>query len=299
MWLENDKGHKLPAFHIRKGNPLTILVSHANAEDLGIVLGFWSYMSDALQVDVFAYEYSGYGHSTGTPSEENMYSDARAALQLLIDGFKLKPERDIVLYGKSIGTCPTSYLASRNRVRGVMLVSGLASGSRVLFPTTKFYPMDMLYFNNIGRLATSKSPTQVVHGTHDEVIPFSNGSDLHQAAAKYHPLPVRSSPAAAITRSRRSLAARPPARAHSPLGLTAPLTTTWRRYIPWRTCAPSAPSSNTCSRRRPIAHSPSRATGSTGSRRKNSRRRRRESSRISLQRVSPPMVPRTVQIRVW
>jgi len=189
MWLENDKGHKLPAFHIRKGNPLTILVSHANAEDLGIVLGFWSYMSDALQVDVFAYEYSGYGHSTGTPSEENMYSDARAALQLLIDGFKLKPERDIVLYGKSIGTCPTSYLASRNRVRGVMLVSGLASGSRVLFPTTKFYPMDMLYFNNIGRLATSKSPTQVVHGTHDEVIPFSNGSDLHQAAAKYHPLP--------------------------------------------------------------------------------------------------------------
>ncbi len=191
MWLDTDKGHRLPAFHIRKGHPLTILVSHANAEDLGIVLGFWSYMSDALQVDVFAYEYSGYGHSTGTPSEENMYSDARAALQLLVDGFKLKPERDIVLYGKSIGTCPTSYLAGRNRFRGVMLVSGLASGSRVLFPTTKFYPMDMLYFNNIGRLATSKSPHQIVHGTHDEVIPLSNGHDLHAAAAKYHPLPVR------------------------------------------------------------------------------------------------------------
>ena len=105
-----------------------ILVSHANAEDLGIVLGFWTYMSDALQVDVFAYEYSGYGHSTGTPSEENMYSDARAALQLLVDGFKLQPERDIILYGKSIGSCPTCHLASRNRVRGVMIVSGLASG---------------------------------------------------------------------------------------------------------------------------------------------------------------------------
>ena len=42
MWLDNDKGNRLPAFHIRKGHPLTILVSHANAEDLGIVLGFWS-----------------------------------------------------------------------------------------------------------------------------------------------------------------------------------------------------------------------------------------------------------------
>ena len=81
MWLETDKGNRIPAFHIRRGHPITILVSHANAEDLGIVLGFWTYMSDALQVDVFAYEYSGYGHSTGTPSEENMYSDARAALQ--------------------------------------------------------------------------------------------------------------------------------------------------------------------------------------------------------------------------
>ena len=53
----------------------------------------------ARQVDVFAYEYSGYGHATGKPCEENLYSDARAALACLRDGFKLKPERDIVLYG--------------------------------------------------------------------------------------------------------------------------------------------------------------------------------------------------------
>ena len=52
-----------------------------------------------MQVDVFAYEYSGYGHATGKPCEENLYSDARAALACLRDGFKLKPERDIVLYG--------------------------------------------------------------------------------------------------------------------------------------------------------------------------------------------------------
>jgi len=189
MWLETDRGSRIPAFHIRQGNPLTVLVSHANAEDLGIVLAFWSWISEALGVDVLAYEYSGYGHSTGTPSEENMYSDAKAALSLLVDGFKLKPERDIVLYGKSLGSCPTSYLASKTRVRGVVIVSGLASGARVLFPTTKVALMDMLYFNNVGRLSSSRSSTQIIHGTHDEVIPFSNGSDLHHACQKYHPLP--------------------------------------------------------------------------------------------------------------
>ena len=106
-----------------------------------------------------------------------------------MDGFKLKPERDIVLYGKSLGSCPTCYLASKTRVRGIIIVSGLASGARVLFPTTKLALMDMLYFNNVGRLGGSKSPTQIVHGTHDEVIPFSNGSDLHYTCQKFHPLP--------------------------------------------------------------------------------------------------------------
>ncbi len=189
MWLETDKGNRIPCFHIRKGYPITMLVSHANAEDLGIVLAFWSWMSDALQVDVFAYEYSGYGHSGGTPSEDNMYSDARAALKLLTDGFKLKPERDIVLYGKSLGSCPTCYLASTNRVRGVVIVSGLASGARVLFPNTKVFLMDMLYFHNIGKLSSCKSATQIIHGTRDEVVPFSNGADLHDACRRHHPLP--------------------------------------------------------------------------------------------------------------
>jgi hypothetical protein len=49
MWLQTDRGDSIPAFHIRRGNPLTVLVSHANAEDLGIVLSYWAYMSQALQ----------------------------------------------------------------------------------------------------------------------------------------------------------------------------------------------------------------------------------------------------------
>ena len=47
----------------------------------------------------------------------------------------------------------------------MVVVSGLASGSRVLFPNTRVYVMDMLYFNNVGRLASNKSSTQVIHAT--------------------------------------------------------------------------------------------------------------------------------------
>ena len=40
-----------------------------------------------------------------SPCEANLYSDARAALKILVDGFGLKPERDIVVFGKSLGSC--------------------------------------------------------------------------------------------------------------------------------------------------------------------------------------------------
>ncbi|EOD39682.1 hypothetical protein EMIHUDRAFT_200267 [Emiliania huxleyi CCMP1516] len=112
MWLDTDRGNRIPAFHIRRGFPLTVLVSHANAEDLGLVLQYWAYMSQQLQVDVFAYEYSGYGHATGSPCEANLYSDARAALKILVDGFGLKPERDIVVFGKSLGSTPSAAWSS-------------------------------------------------------------------------------------------------------------------------------------------------------------------------------------------
>ena len=59
MWLETDRGSRIPAFHIRRGYPLTVLVSHANAEDLGIVLGFWSWLSDRLQARAAPWVCSG------------------------------------------------------------------------------------------------------------------------------------------------------------------------------------------------------------------------------------------------
>jgi len=189
MWLDTDRGNRIPAFHIRRGFPLTVLVSHANAEDLGLVLQYWAYMSQQLQVDVFAYEYSGYGHATGSPCEANLYSDARAALKILVDGFGLKPERDIVVFGKSLGSCPTCYLAGKHAFRGVVVCSGLASGARVLFPETRVWALDAQFFNNLGSLASCKSPTQLVHGDCDETIPFSNAQDLYAVCRAHHPLP--------------------------------------------------------------------------------------------------------------
>lgn len=83
VWLTTERGNKIPGFYIsykRQGNVetckslsvdeiadsqpasgVTLLYSHANAEDLGSIYPWCKFLSKMLQVNLFAYDYSGYG----------------------------------------------------------------------------------------------------------------------------------------------------------------------------------------------------------------------------------------------
>ena len=113
LWIETDRGSWIPAIHLNRGFKFTLLISHGNAEDMGDSARLWQVLSEILRVNVFCYEYSGYGHATGKPSEENLYSDARAAVHLLVNELGLKASSEIVLVGKSLGSCAVCHLASR------------------------------------------------------------------------------------------------------------------------------------------------------------------------------------------
>jgi len=48
---------------------------------------FLTYIADHLGCSLFAYDYSGYGLSTGTPSERNLYADAAAAVACVTERY--------------------------------------------------------------------------------------------------------------------------------------------------------------------------------------------------------------------
>ena len=78
------------------------------------------------------YDYSGYGASTGKPSESNTYADIEVVYQCLQSEYGISQE-DLILYGQSVGSGPTLHLAAKlPRLRGVVLHSGILSGLRVL-----------------------------------------------------------------------------------------------------------------------------------------------------------------------
>ncbi|XP_034040049.1 alpha/beta hydrolase domain-containing protein 17C [Thalassophryne amazonica] len=176
----SSRGNRICCMFVRcaPNSRYTLLFSHGNAVDLGQMCSFYIGLGSRINCNVFSYDYSGYGVSTGKPSEKNLYADIEAAWQVLRNKYGVTPE-NIILYGQSIGTVPTIDLAARYECAAVILHSPLMSGLRVAFPDTrKTYCFDA--FPSIDKVSKVASPVLVIHGTEDEVIDFSHGLAMYE-----------------------------------------------------------------------------------------------------------------------
>jgi len=173
--------HKIPAFFIRRrGATLTFLFSHGNAEDLGMMYGRMKEMARVLGVNVLAYDYTGYGLSSGQPSEEMCYRNIEAAYNYLrID--RNIPSSHIILYGRSLGSGPSCHLAKLTAdkgesVAGLILHSPFLSIYRIVMDVGFSLVGDM--FRNKDNAQGIRCPVLIIHGTKDEVVPFWHGDEL-------------------------------------------------------------------------------------------------------------------------
>lgn len=157
----------------------TLLYSHGNAVDLGQMLPVFRDLSRLLRVNLMAYDYTGYGPDpSGSPSVSNALADVAAVYKHMLERHSVRPE-DVVLYGQSVGSGPTSWLAVQEPgVAGVVLHSPLYSGVRVLQPNMKFWPGWLDIFPNHLLVPRITAPLLVLHGTADEVIHVSAGERL-------------------------------------------------------------------------------------------------------------------------
>ncbi|XP_023873116.1 uncharacterized protein LOC111985688 isoform X1 [Quercus suber] len=189
--LKTKRGNEVVAVYIRNPSAsLTVLHSHGNAADLGQMYDLFTELSIHLRVNFMGYDYSGYGQSSGKPSEQNTYSDIEAAYRCLVEKYGTK-EEDIILYGQSVGSGPTLDLATRlPNLRAVILHSPIMSGLRVMYPVKRTYWFDI--YKNIDKIPLVKCPVLVIHGTADDVVDWSHGRKLWQLCKeKYEPLWIK------------------------------------------------------------------------------------------------------------
>ncbi|OEL31436.1 Protein ABHD17C [Dichanthelium oligosanthes] len=184
---------RLVASGVPRDNALDVLLvdtRRGNKSSCHFFFQIWIVISVEDSVDMAAYDYSGYGASTGKPSEENTYADIEAVYQCLETEYGISQE-DIILYGQSVGSGPTLHLASRlPRLRGVVLHSAILSGLRVVCHVNFTFCFDI--YKNVKKIKKVKCPVLVLHGTDDDVVNWSHGKELWKLAREpYDPLWIK------------------------------------------------------------------------------------------------------------
>lgn len=169
-----DDGVKLHAFYAPPSNPAkpVIVFFQGNAGNLGIRAekirmwldwGFGAYLPT----------YRGYHGNAGSPTEQGLYSDARAALHALQDQFNIN-RKDIVLYGESLGTGIATQMAEEGDEKAVVLEVPYTSIPDIGSARYPFVPIFWLAwdrFESFNKIRFIKSPLLILKAAHDSVIP--------------------------------------------------------------------------------------------------------------------------------
>ncbi|CAH1670976.1 hypothetical protein BOSEA31B_13640 [Hyphomicrobiales bacterium] len=166
----------------RAGKPV-LLYFHGNAGNLartGRTGRFRALTEDGT--GLFAVSYRGYGGSTGSPSEEGLLQDARAAYGAAADRFGTSR---LIGYGESLGTGVVLKLAAEVPLQAVILEAPYLSTAAVAQAVYPYVPVGLLMkdqFRSDEVVGRVKVPLLVMHGERDQVISSAQGKALYALA---------------------------------------------------------------------------------------------------------------------
>ncbi|HPN84655.1 MAG TPA: alpha/beta hydrolase, partial [Victivallales bacterium] len=136
-----------------------------------------------MRCNVLIFDYRGYGRSEGSPSEKGTYLDADAAYDYLMK--KGIPEKEIIIFGRSLGGAVAVDLASRNNPSALIIESTFSSIPDMAAKLYPFLPARLLCvikYDSLMKIEKIKCPLLVVHSPHDEIIPFEMGRKIYEKA---------------------------------------------------------------------------------------------------------------------
>ena len=159
-----------------------IVLFHGNAGNIAHRL-FKAVPLTGAGAGILLVEYRGYGGNPGSPTEEGLYHDGRAAIAFL-RGTGILADR-IVLYGESLGTGVAVQLATENKVAALILEAPYTSIPDVAGTHYPILPTGWLTrdkFRNKDKIQMLDEPLLIVHGVKDDIIPVRMGRQLYALA---------------------------------------------------------------------------------------------------------------------
>ena len=185
VYFETTDGIRLNGWFIPHPKAkATLLWFHGNAGNIGFRVDNIKQLHELVEVNIFIFDYRGYGRSEGSISEEGSYLDGAAAIEFLSQRLGKKNE-NVVYFGRSLGAAIATEVARQHPPRGLILESPFASiraMAKAIFP---FLPIGSLLrtkYDVLEKIQDVKAPILVLHGDRDEVIPFAQGKSVFAAA---------------------------------------------------------------------------------------------------------------------
>lgn len=169
----------------RRDADSTLVWFHGNAGNISHRVENIKLLHELVRVNVFIFDYRGYGRSEGRPSEEGTYLDGEAALELI--GSKLGDEnrKKIILFGRSLGAAVATEMATRFDSQALILESpfvSIAEMARTILPFLPIGPFLQTKYEVKEKIKKTKVPLLVLHGERDEIVPIEQGRKVFDAA---------------------------------------------------------------------------------------------------------------------
>lgn len=178
--LDNGLIHALHFFTPQPRPRGVILYFHGNAGNLA----GWGQLGkefNDLGYDLLMPDYRGYGKSTGKLSQSALFSDALLCYNYLKQHYATK---DIIIYGRSLGTGIATYLASQVQAKLLILETpfySLDHIARSYFPFLPIHLLNRYPLPSHKHLQQVACPIYIFHGLQDEIVSYASAKKLYES----------------------------------------------------------------------------------------------------------------------
>ena len=160
----------------------TILFLHGNAGSLENRIHKINHFRD-MNINFLIVAWRGFSGNEGKPTEKGLYEDARSAVRWLnAEGID---EKNIVIYGESLGTGVTTEIAQNRNFAGIVLESPFTSMIDAGKDKYPYLPVRLLLkdkYESKKKIKNIKSPILIMHGKVDNIVPFHMGKKMYELA---------------------------------------------------------------------------------------------------------------------
>ena len=188
VFFSTSDGVRLNGWFVPGKSEMTLLWFHGNAGNISHRLDNILLLHRRLGVNVFIFDYRGYGRSEGRASEHGIYLDAEAAIEYVVSRGDVNPEKELLLFGRSLGASVAVEMATRHQARALILESAFTSIRAMAKSAYPYLPVGILTsliqarYDSLSKIGNVRTSLMVLHGDIDEIVPIELGRELFDAA---------------------------------------------------------------------------------------------------------------------